>query len=56
MTTANKRAGGCFLTGALLFGFLAGLATGNAIRGAWLGLAVGIIIAVGLWIADRKSD
>jgi len=56
MTPQNKRAGGCFLIAPILVGFAAGLATGNAIRGVWLGLAVGILIAVALWLLDRRGE
>jgi UDP-N-acetylmuramyl pentapeptide phosphotransferase/UDP-N-acetylglucosamine-1-phosphate transferase len=50
----TKRAGGCFLMAAILIGFVVGMATGNPLRGVWLGLAAGIVIAVGLWLADRR--
>jgi UDP-N-acetylmuramyl pentapeptide phosphotransferase/UDP-N-acetylglucosamine-1-phosphate transferase len=50
----TKRAGGCFLMAAILIGFVVGIATGNPLRGVWLGLAAGIVIAVGLWLADRR--
>lgn len=56
MEPRNKRAGGCFLIAAILLGFLAGIATGDAIRGVILGTAAGIVIAVGLWLVDRRSD
>lgn len=56
MGPTNKRGGGCFVMGAILLGFVAGLATGNAIRGVWFGLAVGVAIAVGLWLFDRRTD
>ena len=56
MEPKNKRAGGCFLMAAILIGFAIGMATGNALRGVWIGLAVGAVIAVGLWLADRRSN
>ena len=56
MTPQNKRAGGCFLIAPILIGFAAGVATGNAIRGVWLGIAAGIVIAVALWLLDRRGD
>ena len=55
MESQNKRAGGCFLMAAILAGFAVGMVTGNALRGVWIGLAVGIVIAVGLWLADRRK-
>jgi len=50
----TKRAGGCFIMAAILIGFAVGMVTGNALRGVWLGLAAGIVIALGLWVADRR--
>ena len=55
MEPTNKRAGGCVLMAAILIGFVVGIATGNPLRGVWLGLAAGIIIAIGLWLADRRK-
>ena len=54
MQPGNKRAGGCFLVAAILIGFAAGLFTGNAMAGVWLGLAVGVIAAVAVWLLDRR--
>lgn len=39
--------------GGLLLGFVVGLATGSVMRGVWIGLAAGIVIAVGFWLADK---
>jgi hypothetical protein len=50
----RKRAGGCFIMAAILIGFAVGMVTGNALRGVWVGLAAGIVIALGLWVADRR--
>jgi hypothetical protein len=55
MEPTNKRAGGCFLMAAILIGIAVGMVTGDALRGVWLGLAAGIVIAVGLWLADRRA-
>lgn len=52
----NKRAGGCFLVAAILIGFVGGLYMGNAMAGVWLGLAVGAIAAVAVWLLDRRND
>jgi hypothetical protein len=54
MNPPDKRAGGCFLGAAILIGFLGGMATGNALRGAQIGTFIGIAIAVALWLLDRK--
>ena len=56
MQPGNKRAGGCFLVAAIFIGLAAGIFTGNAMAGVWLGLAVGVIAAVGVWLLDRRND
>ena len=48
------KSGGFFLMAAILIGFVAGLATGDAMRGVLIGTGIGIAIAVGLWLADRR--
>ena len=53
MARASK-AGGFYLMAAVLLGFVAGLATGDAMRGVIIGTVIGIAIAVGLWLADRR--
>ena len=50
----TPRAGGCFLVVAILLGFVAGLATRDAMRGVVIGTAVGIVIAVAVWLLDRR--
>ena len=54
MTTRAPKAGGFFLMAAILLGFVAGLATGDAMRGVVIGTVIGILVAVGLWLADRR--
>lgn len=54
MQRPNVRAGGCFLTIAILAGFVAGLAIGNPMKGVLAGTGVGILIAVLLWLIDRR--
>lgn len=55
MQTQNSRAGGFFLMAAILIGFVAGLATDDAMRGVIIGTAIGIAMAVGLWLVDRNT-
>ena len=50
----TPKAGGFYLMAAVLLGFVAGLATGDAMRGVIIGTVIGIAIAVGLWLADRR--
>jgi hypothetical protein len=53
MDSRNKRAGGCFLMAAILLGFVAGMSTGDAMRGVVIGTGIGIVIAVAIWLFDR---
>lgn len=40
--------------GFILLGFVAGIATGDAMRGVIVGTGIGIVVAVGLWLFDRR--
>lgn len=51
----TRKAGGCFLMGAIMLGFVVGLATDDAMRGVVVGTAIGIVIAVAIWLLDRRS-
>ena len=51
----TTRAGGCFLTLCILAGFPLGLAIGNPMKGVLIGTAVGIALAVLLWLVDRRG-
>ena len=50
----TKTAGGCFLTLCILAGFPIGLAIGNPMKGILIGTAIGIAIAVALWLLDAR--
>ncbi|QNM83479.1 hypothetical protein H8M03_03855 [Sphingomonas sabuli] len=54
MQPADSRAGGCFILVAIMAGFFGGLAMQNALAGVWIGLGVGIIVALIVWLLDRK--
>ncbi|HET7316671.1 MAG TPA: hypothetical protein VFI88_04515 [Sphingomicrobium sp.] len=54
MTSRNTYGGGCFLTAAILIGFLVGLATGNGFRGVLFGTLAGIFVAIVVWLIDRR--
>ena len=49
----TPKAGGFLLVAAILLGFAAGLATGDAMRGVIIGTAIGIVIAIAVWLVDR---
>lgn len=51
----TRKAGGFFLMAAILIGFIGGLATGDAMRGVMIGTATGIVIAVAIWLVDRRK-
>ena len=54
MKTKPTRAGGCFLTATILLGFLGGVAMREPLKGALIGTAIGIVIAVAIWLVDRR--
>ena len=54
MDTKPKHAGGCFLMAAILLGFLAGIALKDPIKGVLIGTGIGIVIAVAIWLVDRR--
>ncbi len=53
MTTPTPMAGGFFLILPIVIGFLWGLASGRAMQGAIIGLAIGIVLAFVIWLIDR---
>lgn len=50
----TSRAGGCVLTVFILAGFPLGLAIGNPMRGVLIGTAIGIVLAVAMWLIDTR--
>jgi hypothetical protein len=54
MATHNKAAGGFFLTIAFFGGFIWGLMSGMPLEGAVFGTLIGIVLAVGVWLVDRR--
>lgn len=54
MEGSRTRAGGCFLTGFILAGFVYGLAIGNPLKGTLIGLGVGTVLATVVWLLDRR--
>lgn len=49
-----SRAGGCFLTIAILVGFVVGLAMQDPMRGVLIGTIGGAAVAVLVWLLDRR--
>jgi hypothetical protein len=54
MNARTTRAGGCFLTVFILAGFAGGIAIGNPMKGVLIGTATGAVLAVLLWLVDRR--
>jgi len=54
MTRRNHAAGGFFLILAIFGGFIWGLMSGLPLEGAVFGTLVGIVLAVGVWLVDRR--
>lgn len=48
------RAGGCFMTLCILAGLAAGIAIDNPMQGILIGTGAGAVIAVLLWLFDRR--
>ena len=49
-----RLAGGIFIALGLLIGAIIGVAMDQPSAGAVIGMAIGIVIAVAIWIMDRK--
>ena len=54
MIARTTRAGGCFFTGCILAGFAGGVAVGDPMKGVLIGTATGAILALLLWLIDRR--
>jgi hypothetical protein len=54
MPSNTTRAGGCFLTICILAGFVWGLAIANPMKGVLIGTASGAVLALLLWLVDRR--
>lgn len=55
MQRPTAKAGGCFLTLCILAGFFVGLAIRNPMKGVLAGSGIGALIAVILWLIDRRN-
>ena len=54
MARHTTKAGGCFLTLCILAGFVVGLAMRDPLKGVLIGTAAGTVLALALWLVDRK--
>jgi ABC-type transport system involved in cytochrome c biogenesis permease subunit len=55
MLKPDPRAGGCFFAILILAGFVAGMAYGNPLAGTLWGFAAGALIALAIWLGDRRN-
>jgi hypothetical protein len=54
MNAPTTKAGGCFLTFFILAGCAGGIAIGNPMKGILIGSGIGVLVAVLLWLIDRR--
>jgi hypothetical protein len=54
MARRNHNAGGFFLILAILGGFAWGAMSGLPVHGTIIGTMVGIVLAIGVWLLDRR--
>jgi hypothetical protein len=54
MAARATRAGGCFLSLSVLAGLVYGLAIGNPMQGILIGTGSGILLALIVWLVDRR--
>ena len=54
MINRKPIAGGFFLSVLIITGFVWGAATGQAMRGILFGTLAGIVLALVLWLVDRR--
>jgi hypothetical protein len=52
---SSTRAGGCFLAIFLILGFLFGLSIQNPLKGTLIGLGIGIVLAIAVWLIDSRK-
>jgi len=52
----NAQAGGIFLFLAPIIGLLYGIGRGDPIKWLLVGFIIGLTIAIGVWLVDRRKD
>ena len=56
MARRNHAAGGFFLILAILGGFALGAMSDLPVHGAIIGTGIGIVLALAVWLLDRRRD
>ncbi|HYX47987.1 MAG TPA: hypothetical protein VE820_14350 [Sphingomicrobium sp.] len=54
MQGTGTRAGGCFLTLFIILGFFYGLSIRNPLRGVLIGVGIGAVLAIAVWLIDLR--
>ena len=54
MDSSNSRGGGIFLILAIIIGAVWGITAGNPMLGILRGTGIGIVLAVAIWLIDRR--
>ena len=54
MQGSGTRAGGCFLTLFIILGFFYGLSIRNPLRGVLIGVGIGAVFAIIVWLIDLR--
>jgi hypothetical protein len=54
MQGSGTRAGGCFLTLFIILGFFYGLSIRNPLKGTLIGVGIGAVFAVIVWLIDLR--
>ncbi len=54
-TPRSPRAGGAILALVILAGAVAGAATGEPSLGVVVGIAIGVVAAIAVWLLDRRG-
>ncbi len=52
----NAQAGGIFLFLGPVIGLLYGIGRGDPIKWLLIGFAIGLAVAIGVWLNDRRKD
>ena len=56
MRKPDPMAGGFFLIAPIVVGFIWGIVEGRAMEGALVGAAIGVVLALAVWLVDRARQ